>query len=489
MSNHSFGVPKIQKQSRAEIVALIRHTLSILAEPGQTVELRIPGIQGKRTDSGYFTDFDKLAGVAAIYENRAEGIYITLNPVQPALLARSSNRVREYVKQTTSDRDVLCRRWIFVDFDPVRPAGISSSDPEHAAAIDRATDCRQWLAQHDLPSLLADSGNGAHLLLPIDWPNDDASTALVKDFLLPLDSRFSDDQVKVDTSTVGAGHLIKLYGTMARKGDCIPERLHRRSTLLDVPPILDPINAETIRSLCSLSAPAALSAQQQPAEPKDQAALSSDRALLEEIKSRLDLVAYAEHLLGVKAVKDGHQFRLPGNAGFLVDTEKGVWYHHGGQEGGDALDLAGYGLFGTAWNNRDAGMFKQALAEAAAFAGVLLPKAKDTGSAHDQDATTQSSSAPKLDLLDVAMAWQVKHGHDMDWDIDREEWRRWSGTHWQLERTSEVLDLQAAQMMRAVGVTVQSGSRTDGMLKYARGLCRRSFPLARPLVNFRNGTL
>ncbi|MCC7206402.1 MAG: hypothetical protein IT323_03795 [Anaerolineae bacterium] len=51
-------------------------------------------MQGKRTDSGYFTDL--LAGVAAVYENRAEGIYITLNPVQPALLARGSNRVREY---------------------------------------------------------------------------------------------------------------------------------------------------------------------------------------------------------------------------------------------------------------------------------------------------------------------------------------------------------------------------------------------------------
>ncbi|MCC7207513.1 MAG: hypothetical protein IT323_09410, partial [Anaerolineae bacterium] len=40
-----------------------------------------------------------------------------------------------------------------------------------------------------------------------------------------------------------------------------------------------------------------------------------------------------------------------------------------------------------------------------------------------------------------------------------------------------------------VGVSVQSGSRTDGMLKYARGLCRRSFPRAQPLVNFQNGTL
>ena len=229
MSSPSFNVPKNQKLSRAEIVALIRHTLSILAQPGQTVELRIPGMQGKRTYSGYFNDFDKLAAAAADYENRAEGIYITVNPVQPALLARSSNHVKDYAKQTTSDKDVLRRRWLFIDFDPVRPAGISSSDAEHQAAIERAQTCREKMAQRGIPSLLANSGNGTHLLIPIDWPNDDASTALVKDFLTLLDAKFSDEYVKVDTGMVGASHLIKLYGTLARKGDCIPERPHRRS--------------------------------------------------------------------------------------------------------------------------------------------------------------------------------------------------------------------------------------------------------------------
>lgn len=110
MSSSSFNVPKNQKSQRAEIVALIRHALSILTQPGQTVELRIPGMQGKRTDSGYFNDLDKLAEAAANYDNRAEGIYITVNPVHPALLARSSNHVKEYAKQTTSDKDVLHHR-------------------------------------------------------------------------------------------------------------------------------------------------------------------------------------------------------------------------------------------------------------------------------------------------------------------------------------------------------------------------------------------
>ena len=153
MSSPSFNVPKNQNTSRAEIVALIRRTLSVLAQPGQTVELRIPGLQGKRTDSGYFTDFDKLASIAADYESRAEGVYITVNPVHPALLARSSNRVKEYAKQTTSDKDVLRRRWIFIDFDPVRPAGISSSNEENEIALERASTCRERLAQRGIPAL------------------------------------------------------------------------------------------------------------------------------------------------------------------------------------------------------------------------------------------------------------------------------------------------------------------------------------------------
>jgi len=492
MSSQSISAPKNQKQLRAEVTAMIRHTLSIVAEPGQTIELRIPGLQGKRTDSGYFNDFDKLAAAAADYENRAEGVYITVNPVQPALLARSHNRVREYAKQTTSDKDVLHRRWIFIDFDPVRPAGISSSDDENTAALHRAVGCRERLAQRGIPSLLANSGNGAHLLIPIHWPNDEASTALIRDFLLLLDARFSDEHVKVDTGMVGASHLIKVYGTMARKGDSTPERPHRRSAIIDVPSTLDPVSAETIRKLLSQVATSTPTAIPADSVEDDVPPESPDRMFIDEVKKRFDMVAYAERLLGVQAIKTNNDYRLPGNAGFLVNPDKGVWFHHGGHEGGDALDLVGYGLFNTTWNKRDSEMFKQALTEAAAFAGISMPKprkATTSTTATTTEASAKAEPTAKLDLLDVAMAWKVRHGQDLAWDVDRGSWRRWTGTHWQLERTSEMLDLQAAQMMREVGVNVSSGSRSDGVLKFARGLCKRKFLLGQALVNFKNGTL
>jgi hypothetical protein len=39
---------------------------------------------------------------------------VTLNPVKPDLLARGVNRLREFAKEATSDRDVLRRRRPFL---------------------------------------------------------------------------------------------------------------------------------------------------------------------------------------------------------------------------------------------------------------------------------------------------------------------------------------------------------------------------------------
>ena len=48
-------------------VAEIRRTLELLLEPGQVAELRVIKTQ-QGTVSGYFTDFDKLAGEGGLHE-------------------------------------------------------------------------------------------------------------------------------------------------------------------------------------------------------------------------------------------------------------------------------------------------------------------------------------------------------------------------------------------------------------------------------------
>ena len=81
---------------------------------------------------------------------------------------------------TSSDTDMLRRRWFPVDLDPVRPSGVSSTNEEHQAAIVRAAEIAAYLGrERGWPTpILADLGNGAHLLYRIDLVNDDESLSI-----------------------------------------------------------------------------------------------------------------------------------------------------------------------------------------------------------------------------------------------------------------------------------------------------------------------
>jgi hypothetical protein len=218
-------------------LAEIRRGIGLLFEPGDVVEVRIPKTTRWGTISGYFDDLDKLATEVhrADRSYRPTGIYYTINPCNPALLGRAYNRLKERAEITTADTDIVVRRWLPIDFDPVRPAGISSSDEEHEAAIDRARLMRAELAGEGWGTpILADSGNGGHLLYRLDLPNTPESLRTVVGLLAKLAERFSDERVKVDTTSSNAARIWKCYGSVARKGDSIPGRPHRLSRILEV---------------------------------------------------------------------------------------------------------------------------------------------------------------------------------------------------------------------------------------------------------------
>ena len=113
-------------------------SLGLLIEPGSVAELRIPNAGPKHTISGYFNDIAKMAATAERLSGRVPGVYFTLNPVVPALLARANNRVIENARSTTADGEIVKRRWLPIDFDALRPSGISSTEAEHDAALDMA---------------------------------------------------------------------------------------------------------------------------------------------------------------------------------------------------------------------------------------------------------------------------------------------------------------------------------------------------------------
>jgi hypothetical protein len=128
------------------------------------------------------------------------------------------------------------RRWLSLDFDPVRPSGVSATDTEKKAARRRALEVREFLRGLEWPEpVVCDSGNGYHLLYRIELPNDREGLELVKGVLEALAFKFSDKAVEVDVTNCNAARIWKLYGTTARKGDNIADRPHRRSRLLKVP--------------------------------------------------------------------------------------------------------------------------------------------------------------------------------------------------------------------------------------------------------------
>lgn len=201
---------------------------------GGPAEVRILNTP-RGTVSGYFDNPDDLARAAARWNGKAPGIYQTLNPVKPALMARANNHLIERAKTTTADTDIIARHWLPLDFDPVRPAGISSTDEEHALARGRAKQAGKWLVALGIAResiVFADSGNGAHLLIRIDLPNNPESDAIVRKCLEAVSIRFSDDRVAVDLTSGNAARIWKVYGTVAAKGDNTAERPHRTAEIL-----------------------------------------------------------------------------------------------------------------------------------------------------------------------------------------------------------------------------------------------------------------
>jgi hypothetical protein len=234
---------------------LLRDAVSILIAPGKVVEVR--ALADQHTHSGYFSDPAALVRAVEPLDTDTSvlGIYVTLNEVNPALLSRRANRIKQRLSRkdaTTGDADILRRCWLPIDIDPKRPSGVSSTNEEHGLALAKANEIAAWLASFGFPEPIAgDSGNGAHLLYRIDLPNDEPSTVLVRGCLAALDALFSDDRVNVDTANFNASRIWKLYGTVSRKGDDTPDRPHRRSRIIAAPDTLKIVSPGMLRDLAA----------------------------------------------------------------------------------------------------------------------------------------------------------------------------------------------------------------------------------------------
>jgi hypothetical protein len=227
---------------------------NIFWDPEQVTEVRVLGLR-KGVALGFFDDAAKLEAAIRQHDGTAKGIYVTLNPVNPDLLGRAHNRLIHPARSGdgTSDRDILRRKWLLIDADPVRPSGISSTEAEHEVARQRIQAVSAYLTQEGLPEpILCDSGNGYHLLYRIDLPNDDVSLRQVEQVLAALDLRFSDQHVIIDTNVANAARIVKAYGTLVKKGDETEDRPHRRSSITRIPAHVATVPSERLSAIATL---------------------------------------------------------------------------------------------------------------------------------------------------------------------------------------------------------------------------------------------
>lgn len=214
--------------------AIGQHWMSLVRQ-GDVHEVRIPHSRDGRLGvrSGYFNDRDAFVqAVTAIGGRDAEGVYTTLNPVTPALLARAANRIQRNARTLTSDTDILHYRNLLIDIDPVRPAGISATEAERQRALDTGEAIVAFLRDQGWPTpvIQGSSGNGGMLVYRLaSLPNTPEGTAAVKRVLKVLADLFDAPDVHIDTTVSNPSRLVKIVGTVAAKGDHTDDRPWRRA--------------------------------------------------------------------------------------------------------------------------------------------------------------------------------------------------------------------------------------------------------------------
>jgi len=198
---------------------IIARSLVAFIGPGQWTELRGLGVRGVKIRTATFdgAHLHEAAAQALRWESEgATGVYFVPNPLRPDVAQSRRCAKRE---------DVIARHWLLIDCDPVRmgadgrPADdqkVSSTNTERRFAWEGLDRCRATLEGAGFRgAAVIDSGNGWHLLFPIDLPNDQAAHDQVKELLKGLAKRCGDARVTIDTAPVHANAMTKVPGTLA----------------------------------------------------------------------------------------------------------------------------------------------------------------------------------------------------------------------------------------------------------------------------------
>ena len=233
-------------------VAVIETALRSIVSEGQIVELRalsVPGSDGiKRTYSGFFDDPGQMAQFCArLSDQGAKGVYFTPNPIKASRKTENLNTMTVGSRgKSATDSDIEEIRWLLIDIDPERKAGLSATDEEKAEGKAVVKDVLKYLTDNGFPNpLIGDSGNGWHLLYRIEGVTPD----VISNFLIHLGQKFDTAGATVDRTVFNPSRIWKVYGTWPRKGDNDPARPWREAKLLNPSEVLAPVSTQQLTGI------------------------------------------------------------------------------------------------------------------------------------------------------------------------------------------------------------------------------------------------
>ena len=232
---------------------------------GECIEVRVPGKKKHITAAGWFDNIEELAGQVAVlaqggfgegYRHIHENAYWTCNPCTDALLARQPKNTIAIAADTTSDNNITRRIWLPIDIDPIRASGVSATKEEKKLAGAVTSKLFTELQTIGVPvdSMAGGtSGNGYHILIRIDMPNDDDAKNLIKRCLAAMQGMVGTGKVEVDPKVFNAARIIKCYGTLSCKGEDTLDRPWMWSKLTEVPETVVVCPTEMLEKIAALA--------------------------------------------------------------------------------------------------------------------------------------------------------------------------------------------------------------------------------------------
>jgi hypothetical protein len=150
--------------------------------------------------------------MAVTLNGQGYNIYTCFNPVSPDFRGDEHNGL------AVKDADIVDRRFLLIDLDRADTNSPATDDEiEEVFAVAGHIE-REYFFSKGRDPLTVASGNGAHIYLPINLPNDEASKLLCQKMLKALAAKYDTPTVKVDTGVFNAGRITKVLGSIARKG-------------------------------------------------------------------------------------------------------------------------------------------------------------------------------------------------------------------------------------------------------------------------------